>query len=325
MAKDLPSMARLRTIIARQQPKKWGASYVPAQLATVGEGPSLGELSTVPSRLVRRDIHCLSRGERAAALLALYHPKLYDLNEQFMLERTESYHPLTSHPTFPTSSRLITRGTLAIADTLGVLSRHPIVLDDSQLNAPRAVPYPYLGDLRLLVVDPVPRLLNWSVRTNDGAFNVPVDPDKSLRNAEANAEKEQLRHAIERIYHSDLDIPTHRIASDELPEMLRANLERACVADASRIHLNAKQIRKVEDAIHAGFERHTPPLSVAVTLARSDSVITNHAFRCVLWRLIWRRALRVDLWSPLIFDRPLRPEKVDVLDHYSKWFKAELA
>lgn len=321
MSKNFLTTARLRTIRLRQEPLKWGSQYVPAQLATVAEGPSLGELSTFRSRLIGRRIHCLSRGERAAALLALHHPKVFDLQEQFMLSPTAAPHPLAVHSRFPISSRLMTRGTLAIAHSLGALAQHPIVVDDSDFAGNRAVPFPYLGDFRLLfLIDSQPFLLNWSVRTTGAAFDIPVDPDKSMRNSKKKTAEEQLRHEIERIYHADLEIPTHRVESDRLPEILRSNLERACLADASTIQLNETQIAKAEDAIYAAFESRTPPLEVAVSLARSDASFTNQAIRTVLWQLIWRRALRADLWSPVFFDQPLRPEKVDVLEHFSPWF-----
>jgi hypothetical protein len=40
----------------------------------------------------------------------------------------------------------------------------------------------------------------------------------------------------------------------------------------------------------------------------------------VFYRAIWEEKLKVDLFSPILIDRPLLPETDNVLEFFSDWF-----
>jgi hypothetical protein len=50
----------------------------------------------------------------------------------------------------------------------------------------------------------------------------------------------------------------------------------------------------------------------------SDEVI-----KAILCQMIWNRKLRVDLFKPILLERPLIPEIKDVLIEYSHWYAGD--
>jgi len=86
------NLQRLNQILDRQEVPRSGANYLPATLATREEAPSKSRPKRIQSKQLGREVHLMSTPELHAALLALFHPRLFDLNEQLMLRRWQ-FHP----------------------------------------------------------------------------------------------------------------------------------------------------------------------------------------------------------------------------------------
>jgi hypothetical protein len=90
--------ARLDEILRRQNPPAFGRTYQPSILPTTAEAPPMSRPAWVKSTDLERKISTLSGPERAATVIALYQPKLFDLQEQRVLPADTAPHPLTGHP-----------------------------------------------------------------------------------------------------------------------------------------------------------------------------------------------------------------------------------
>jgi hypothetical protein len=87
-------VARLKQILKRQIPRRFGPDYIPSTFATRNEAPSISIPSRLNSLKFGRVIHTLSEQETHAVLLALIHPKVFEIHEQKMLSRFEDDHPM---------------------------------------------------------------------------------------------------------------------------------------------------------------------------------------------------------------------------------------
>lgn len=318
-----PSWERLRTILERQDKPLFGPDYQPAIRATPREAPSTSRPSAVQSAKLGRDVHLLSLPERAGALLALYHPKLFELQEQKMLSVNPRPHPLFGHPAVAGLKLPPVRGTVDVADRLGYLAFHP------KVKAPRSegstewmwVPYPYIGDLLLSLQDQDGLYcVNWSVKLNPEDFDKPFPRSRPIRNPSVAARRVQARHEIERVYYDDAGIRTVHIAKTDIDSHVVANLTQLFGWQQQVVALNDEQraelVAKLETALDLGM----PPIDVI------GQQMLRHRHRqedclAVLYQGIWTRRLRVDLFRPVLPDRPLRPEKRDILKEYAAWFE----
>ena len=61
------------------------------------------------------------------------------------------------------------------------------------------------------------------------------------------------------------------------------------------------------------------PLSILPELERRTGVDRLDCVK-ILYAAIWSREVRVDLYRPVLPDKPLRRERSDVLVDYSHWF-----
>src|SRR3546814_9184769 len=102
----LISEARLRLIEKRQMQQRWGSDYRPAMCATRDEAPTRSRPSRMYSTKLARELHFMSLPERHVCLLALYHPKMFDIHEQHMLNPFGEPHPLAGRPEDRKSTRL---------------------------------------------------------------------------------------------------------------------------------------------------------------------------------------------------------------------------
>jgi hypothetical protein len=179
--------ARVRTIMKRQVPPRWGPSYLPAILATRGEAPSKSGALTMPSEKFQRDMHAGSRAERPFISLALMHPRLFEFKEQHILSPTPSVHPLVGHPRARGIALPVTSGTVNIAERLGVLAMHPQVLEKfkgPEGPSERWIPGPWIGDhLPFLTDDQGPYCVSWDVKRYEGDHGKPGPGDWTERTA----------------------------------------------------------------------------------------------------------------------------------------------
>lgn len=322
----LVSAQRLAIINSRQDPPGWGPGYMPSMRATRDEAPTRSRPSMVRATALGRAIHCMSRAEFHATILALYQPRLFDLHEQHALSTVPTEHPLAGHPEGNGLSLPCIDGTVLIAERLGLLMRHPVVLmtvpsTDGGSTFER-VPFPYIGDLLLFLRDQEgPYCVNWTVKKTSEdfkrtSFQTCRKPDR----AEVHAARAEDRHRLEEMYFACAGIKTVRVSEDLLNETVKFNLAMLIRADHLPVDLSSEVRAELVDRFklcvlsREAILHHIPKMVSAFSCSQEE-VLT------VLYQAIWRRELRVDLYRPIMVDKPIHPERMDVLDMYASWFE----
>ncbi len=101
---------------------------------------------------------------------------------------------------------------------------------------------------------------------------------------------------------------------------LFANLRQLFIYHRRQVSLTDDQREEIVHRFQSGMEAGVAPMDVIARLAGA-SLHTADECRSCLYQAIWKRRLRVDLFKPIVLDRPLRPEERDVIDVQSDWFK----
>jgi hypothetical protein len=320
-----PSLRRLKTILDRQDPPRWGEAYLPAILATREEAPSRSRPAIVHSSKFKRDCHVLSSVELKALILALYNPSLFEIHEQRMLPFRPSAHPLQGHPCAAGMPLPRTRGTVVIAERLGLLHHHPIVPigRDEAESKQKVAPFPLIGDFLLFLKDELgPYCVNWTVKRSDADFDRRFPGSRPVQNPDADATSARARHAIEELTYRDVSVPTVRVTEKALGEQLSRNLYEVFLAHALPPPFDGPSRFHIVECVRAAVMMGRAPLEVLLELAYSHGYDVVQA-RTVVYQAIWARELRVNLFGMVLIDVPLEPERVDVLDHFKDWFGRE--
>lgn len=317
------TLERLKLILTRQDTVRWGPDYVPSILATPQEAPSISRASILTSGLLRREVHVLSPHERIAALLAFYNPALVELHEQKMLSPGPRAHPLAGFPGIPFVDLPPIRGLIDVAERLGYLSRLPRLKIDNpdDPERPRTIVFPYIGDLLLFLRNHDGRIycINWTVKDTQSTFSYRLgrggrQPSRLERSQEILA-----RHEIEEIYYGDAGIRTIRFAGDAVDPHVVANLTQLYGYHRVELLLNGELREEVLTKFRVALATGIPPMDVIMLLGECGRV-SSFDCRTILYQAIWRRDLKVDLFRPILMDRPLVPQTRDVLDEYADWF-----
>lgn len=322
-----PSFARLKLIYKRQQEMQWGPAYQASIEATPQEAPSRSRASTLtPQKLGGRDMHLLSPPERAFALLALFHPQVVEIHEQKMLSAETRQHPLTGLPGMGVCDLRPIKGMIDVADRLGYGHLLPLVKETSPADPinPRMFVFPYVGDLLVYLWPPgeQPYCVNWNVKDEVQAFKRP-GPLHSRRPLPIEERSDLPRNEMERVYYADAGVRTDQVALEQLDSHVVANLTHLFLHHKTQLDLNPAQQSELLDRFAAALATGVSPMEVIqLCLARGRfSVLQCRTF---LLQAIWQRKLRCDLFKPILIDRPLRPETVDVFNVYSQWFRRDL-
>ncbi|ACT48373.1 hypothetical protein [Methylotenera mobilis] len=315
------SAARLRTIYKRQINARWDESYIPSILATREEAPSKSWPTILTSKKIsNRHIHLLSKPERNAALLGLYNPKIIGLQEQRMLNPEPDLHPLHTFVGVDRSTLCSFSGLISVAERLNCedfLTRIKVKVKNDVLT----MVFPLFGDLLWAVKNDVGDVfcINWSIKGKREQFL--ESQSKSKGNAGNQFHQDLLvRHQIEQVYYSDCDIRTTHISDEFIDSNVVANLRQLFLHHASEVNLNVEQHNEIASAYKTAMEIGIAPNSVIENFStrRKYSV---YQCRTIFYQLIWNRELRVDLFSPILINKPLNPEARDVLEVYADWFK----
>lgn len=317
------TFARLRQIVRRQNEIRWGADYQPSIEATPREAPSLSRASILtPAKLGGRNMHLLSTAERAFALLALYHPDVVEIHEQKMLSPEPRLHPLTGFPGASIGGLPPIKGMIDVAERLGYVDLLPLVQEDQPANpqSPRLFVFPYVGDLLLFLHPPRqnPYCINWNIKDKIQAFKRKGALD-SKRRFLGEEVLELPRNEMERVYYADAGIRTEHLALDQLDPHVVANLTQLFLHHKVPLDLSRAQHDELRDRFATAFATAVSPMDV-IQLCVARGRFSVHQCRTFLWQAIWRRELLCDLFKPVLIDRPLRRQTVDVIDTYSSWF-----
>lgn len=317
-----PSWQRYAQIESRQRTPKWLGDYQPAIKATREEAPRDSRPIEIYSQKLGRYLQAMSEVEMYLMPFALYHPDLVDIHEQKILSTIPSAHPFQSHPDAVGLKFPSMRGTVSIADSLGFLHHHPTITvpDPDNAKLKIKVPYPWTGDV-LLYLRKRDSLycVNWTIKATAEQFEDPHAMGRHVRNVKLEAEKLHARHAIEAIYYSDGGIPTHRITKKDCNRQVFENLRQLYSFHARTTPFNSVQSSIILDHFKAGaLERHAP-----IAVIRSLMMQFRFGFedlRVAFHQGVWNRKLRIDLHDSIEIDRPMRPEKSDILSDYAHWF-----
>ncbi len=298
---------------------KWDSDYEPAIRATRAEAPACSRAALVSAPRFGRKVHLLSSAEVAIFFLAMYHPRLVNLHEQRMLPLAASPHPWSGRPEAAMHDLKPMKGTVAVAARLGLLDKHATFRKRKGRHFEH-VPFPYIGDLLLFLIDEVgPYCVNWTCKDRHAAFN-DRRPDIPIpRNAAASESWALFRHALERDVYQDAGIRTQRCAKEDIPEHLRFNLRNLYTHSVWDVDYSQQRRSDIVGALQTGMDLGVPPNEVIIQIGGGDrQEFEKH--RLVLFQAIASRQLRVDLLRPIVMSERLHPERIDVFKQYSSWY-----
>lgn len=312
-----------RLILSRQWRDRWLSDYDASIHATPREAPSASRPSILrPAKLGGRAFHTLSQTETWAAMLALYHPGVWDVHEQRILYPTPRPHFLQNHPRSRGESFMPLAGTVDVADRLGLLSKHPKVKvsrnDDSESMI---LPFFYFGDLLLFIEDDSGvYAVNWNIKCKEEGyrtrhphqFKAAQDPRDDINVIN--------RHLIEEAYYSDAKIRTQRVTKERFDFDLRCNLLDLFLDHSIEIQIERESRQRAFDLFNQAIGAHVPASIVCRELSAQFSVSLRDAV-ALLKQGVWERKIRVDLFRPFLLNKPLHPEREDPLVRYASWFK----
>jgi hypothetical protein len=317
-----PSAARLKEILRRQDPPAWGKDYIPAIRATREEAPSRSRPSQIWCEQIQRHVHALSDPEKFACLMAMFHPWLFELQEQRMLHYLQSAHPLDSHARGAGVIRPPLRGTLEIADAFGLLHFHAMVPAPVMHvgEIPSMMPFPWTGDVLLFLDDGHgPYCVNWTTKDREEDFELGASLGRPPKSPEQKAAQEKARHTIEAVYYLDGKIPTVRIVRANLDQDLVANLGQIVLWTGRKHAFAEAEVQNIVNYFKAAVGTSTPAMNLVFELARAHDCEIDE-IKKVLHQAIWRRQIRIDLFQPFHIDKPLLRERQDPLEVYAHLF-----
>jgi hypothetical protein len=323
MAAPKKTIERLLTIYQRQPSNRFGAEYQPAQLATTREAPSVSRATVLCAEKVGgREIHLMSQPEFAAALVALYHPGVFDLHEQRLLSPGPCEHPLAGHPRAVGHRLRSLPGTVAVMDDMGLADKHPSLVDrrNQDPSTWRRVPWPYIGDLLLFAEDhDGPYCINWTVKGDVRSFST----RGGLGTKPSRRDEDDIgvlrRHEVERRHYGAAGIPTLQVVGSQFDPEVIANLRVLFMHHARHIDMPMHRRQEVISAIKAFIGTDVVLAGVLAEVSRDYSLDVFTA-RVVLFQAVWSRQLRLDLFQPIVADHRLVAEQEDVCSRYADLF-----
>ncbi|NMM14160.1 MAG: hypothetical protein HHJ17_11570 [Rhodoferax sp.] len=316
------TIARLKEILRRQDPPKWGPDYEPAIRATREEAPPSSRPAMAWSTKFQRHCHVLSAGELTVLFIALNHPSLFELQEQRMLCTEPRPHPLVSHPLAIGMNLPELRGTVDVAQRLDFLRLHPrVFVTDPGSQAKLPVPFPWIGDFLLFLSDAGgPYCVNWTVKNTEDDFNHSFRKDRPVRDPKGDELEARARHAIEDIYYQDAGIRTVRITLRDVPKTLQINLRNLFTWHAREITVPDEVKAEIVERLRASIQTGQAPLEILLSI-RQRHGHELHDLKAVFFQAVWNRLIRVDLINePILVDRPLKPETTDIIVLFAHWF-----
>ena len=322
MARLKRTAQRLATLLRRQAAQKFGAEYVPAQRATVTEAPSISRAYILSSAKLGREVHLLSTPEMQAGLLALYHPKLFELQEQRLLSTGPAIHPLEGHPKAVGMRLAPLPGTLRVMEDLGHLNRHPTVRyqPTKDPRSAQSIPWPYIGDLLLFLEDESgPYCVNWTVKNDAAAFRrrgsyrgkpvLPGSEDPGVI----------LRHQVEALHYGAAGIRTVEITPKMFARHVIDNLRFLFLYHGWPIAADWHVRQRIVSTFTSTIGTRQSIFQTSQALM-SETGLALDVIYTVLYQAIWRRDVEVDLFTAILPDLPLQAPTLDVCEHYASLF-----
>lgn len=316
------TLARLKEVLRRQDPPQWGRNYDPAIRAIREEAPARSRFAQVWSERLGRYCHALSSIEEKALILALFHPALFELQEQRMLATEPRPHPLAGHTLAVGMDLPPLRGTIDVCDRLDMIERHLWIQVDHPDGTGRIpVPAPFIGDFLVFLVDQLgPYCVNWTIKGSSDEFQRRLLGSRPARSPEVEVSTVRSRHAIEERYYADAGIPTIRIVERDLSEQLIQNLRSLLLLQHRASGIHGGLYAEICDRLQASIQIGQKPLDVLLSVMHRYDLALDAA-KAAFARALWQRDVRAELMDEVIFiDRPLKPQLRDPLQAFSAWF-----
>jgi hypothetical protein len=270
-------------------------------------------------------MHLLSPAERTFAILALYHPQVAEIHEQKMLHPLPQPHPATGFRGRYGLELRSMRGLVAVAKELGYLDLLATVSVASHdgLRKTRKVVFPFLGDFLLFLVDEQDALhcINWSIKNSEEGFKRQLQLER-LNAASRSRQDEEvvIRQLLEEIYYQDANIKSHFLSPEKVDRHVVNNLVRLHPRKRPASGLSPKLQHQLIDLLRRSIGSRVTPIELILDFSVRWNVKKLDC-QDAFYQAVWERVLRVDLFSEVLIDVPLRAEERDVLDVYSKWFR----
>lgn len=328
MAKPMQlNLARLKEVLRRQDPPKWGRDYDPAIRATREEAPARSRFLQIWYEPLGRYVHALSSIEGKALLLAFFHKALFEMQEQRVLFTEPRPHPLLGHPLAVGLELPPLRGTIDVCERLDMIERHlwiQVDLPDGTGRVP--IPVPFIGDFLLFLVDQEgPYCVNWTIKSTSEEFDRRLLDSRPARSPQAEISAVRGRHAIEERYYADAGIRTVRIVERDLPELLIQNLRSLLLVQHRAAHVDTGIYAEICERLQASVQTGQRPLDVLLSVMHRHDIQLDVAKACFA-RALWQRDVRAELMDEAIFiDRPLKPQRWDPMQVFSAWFARQLS
>lgn len=323
MAQTKINWQRMLQIRERQSDDRWSPKYVAGIFADPLEAPGISTATILrPKKLGGREVHTLSFNETCAALLALYNPGCWEIFDQRAMSPTPRPHLLQGHPKADGLTLKPFEGTVAVAERLGMLGKHPKVR--GQIGADPSewpmVPFPYFADLTLCLTDERgPYVVDWPIKDKEEDFRR-RGPRKSLVRPDRDDPAAVARTKLQEIYNQDAGIRTQQVVGKSIDFHVRCNLRELFLDESYKIEIDPTARIDLINELKEKVGTDMPAYSIARRFAKSFN-LQERDVAAILKQAIWSRQIRVDLFQPVLMDKPLRPESKDVLAHYGSWFR----
>lgn len=320
MAQFKKTLAHLKQIRQRQYPQRRGAAYQPALRATAKEAPSVSWAGILTPAKLGRELHLIGTPAKWFGLLALYNPSTWDIWEERILHVLPYPHPLQGHALAAGDDLQPFKGTVDVAERMGRLKQHPRIADRSDPTSLKWIPWPYIGDLLLFQQDNGgPYCLNWSIKDTRKGFRRPGPKPRSKPRADVDDPNAVARADLEILYYQDAGIRTEQLSAEDIDEEVRNNLFDLFLSHRRQIKVSDDIARQAVRHLQAAVGTDTPAYRELMHIEKTFGLSKEQSI-ALLKQSIWRRTIRVDLFAPVLLDRPLRPEATDVVEHYASWF-----
>jgi len=312
--KDL-TRQRLETILRRQDPPRFGKDYEPAIKATVAEAPTRSRPAEVESAKLGRAVSTLKVAHREFLPLVLHCPWVIDLQEMRMLPYMPAPHPLHGHPAAEEMLLTSMKGTLAVAEELGVLRDHPVLEDES--GREELEPGCWVGEFLVFLQDEAgPFCHNFQLEAREDGLAGPETKPAGTRKRRGDGSASRVE---QRLY-AHVDIPTFRVNTAEVDPLVVANLGQLLLWHKREHRFDDEQQEILQQAFEMGIDAGASALEVIEGLELSEG-FDRYETKVWLHQAIWQRKLRIDLFQRFYMEEPLAPETQDIFDVYGNWFR----
>lgn len=323
MAQSKITSQRLLQIRNRQPKVLWSPNYVAATFADPREAPGISSGTILrPMKFGFRELHTLSFNETCAAFLAIYNPSCWEVFDQLALSATPCPHLLFGHPRASGLQLPDFKGTVDVAERLGTLEKHPRVraqIGRDPANWP-LVPFPYIADLTLCLEDEAGSyVIDWPIKDKFENFRRPgVHKSRARPDEDDPAVVNRMR--LQEVYFGDAGIRTVQVVGSAIDFHVRCNLRELFLDESFPISVTGSDRAEILAMYRECIGKDVPANLLAHKVARDHRIAPREA-AALMKQGIWHRELRVDLFQPVLMDRPLSPESQDVLVRYADWFR----